>query len=263
VDAHVTATSWVYTNIADETMRRHTLLQLATALLAIQPAEGIAQPPLSQRPSITVSAFDFGTVASQINGDDRTRRRLEHIGVRDGTAFAEALGNGAADLIVEKLIESERFRVFERKQLDAVRREQQLDGDGEDAIARARYIVTGSISRLGLNDKDFGGIAGGLATRAILGGIAAVGANSSSTTVHLTARVVDTRTGEIIGSFTGEGVSNKRWGVTAFGLGPGGFGGARVRDKNFKETAIGEATTRAAAAIVDRVVALRATRLRP
>jgi curli biogenesis system outer membrane secretion channel CsgG len=210
-----------------------------------------------------VTAFEYGTVASQLNGDDQTRRRLERIGVRDGTAFAEALGTGAADLIVEKLVESERFRVFERKQLDAVRREQQLDADRSDAVARARYVVTGSVSRLGLNEKDVGGIAGGVATRMLFGRLAAIGAKQSSTTVHLTARVVDTRTGEIIGSFTGEGVSNKRWGVTLFGLGPGGFGGGRVQDTNFRETAIGEAAARAAAAIADRVVALRATRLGP
>lgn len=75
--------------------------------------------------------------------------------------------------------------------------------------------------------------------------------------------MVDTRTGEIIGSFTGEGISNKRWDVKLFGIGPGGFGGAKSVDSNFRETAIGEATTRAAAAIANRVVALRATRLRP
>jgi len=34
-------------------------------------------------------------------------------------------------------------------------------------------------------------------------------------------------------------------------------------DRNFRETAIGEATARAAAAIADQVVALRATTLRP
>jgi curli biogenesis system outer membrane secretion channel CsgG len=243
-------------------MRKHVLLRLSVALLTIPIAYGDAQPPLAERPSITVTAFEYGTVASQINGDDRTRRRLERIGVRDGAAFAVALGAGAADLIVEKLVESERFRVFERKQIDAVRREQQLEEDEGNGVARARYIVTGSVSRLGLNEKDVGGIVGGIASGALLGRLAAIGVRHSSTTIHLTARVVDTRTGEIIGSFTGEGVSNKRWDVKLLGVGPGGFGGAKAVDSNFRETAIGEAATRAAAAIADRVVALRATRLR-
>jgi curli biogenesis system outer membrane secretion channel CsgG len=244
-------------------MPKHILLGLSIALFTVLPARGEAQTPSSERPSVTVTAFEYGTVASQISGDQRTRARLERSGVRDANAFAEALGSGAADLIVEKLVESDRFRVFERKQLEAVRREQELDGNPGDDLARARYIVTGSVTRLGLNDKNVGGVAGSLAASALFGHIVAISAKHSSTTVQLTARVVDTRTGEIIGSFTGEGVSKKRWGVTAFGLGPGGFGGGKVGDANFKETAVGEATTRAAAAIVDRVVALRATRLSP
>jgi curli biogenesis system outer membrane secretion channel CsgG len=235
---------------------------LAAALFALSVTEASAQTPLSDRPAIAVTAFDYGAVASQLNGDDRTRRRMERVGVRDASAFAEALGIGAADLVVEKLVASERFRVFERKQLDAVRTEQQLAADESDAIARARYIVTGSVSRIGLNDKDLGGIVGGFAKGALLGGLAGVGAKHSSTTVHLTARVVDTRTGEIIGSFTGEGVSKKRWGVTVFGIGRGALGGGKVADANFRETAIGEATTRAAASLVEQVIALRATRLR-
>lgn len=245
-------------------MRRSILLAVAAMQMAIPITRGLAQAPLSERPTITVSVFDFGTLASQLSSDTRTSDRMHRMGVYDNTAFAEALGAGAADLIVEKLVESERFRVMERKQLEAVKREQGLEHDDADAIARARYIITGSVTRLGLNDKSVGGIAGGLAARAVgLRGLGVLGVNSSSTTIHLTARVVDTRTGEVIGSFTGEGVSKKRWDVTAFGLGGGGFGGARVRDANFKETAVGEAAARAAVTIVDKVVALRATRLRP
>jgi curli biogenesis system outer membrane secretion channel CsgG len=240
-------------------MHRLLVVFLAVAMSA---AAAPAQAPMSQRPALTVAAFEFGTVATQINSDPRTRRRMEHAGVHDGNAFAEALGTGVVDLVVEKLIESQRFRVFERRQLEAVRREQQLDGGADDMIARARYLVTGSISRLGLNDKEIGGLAAGLGSAALFGRMVGLGMKHSSTSLHLTVRVVDTRTGEIIGSFTGEGHSSKRWGVTAFGLVPGGAGGARILDANFRETAIGEAATRAAAAVVDSVVALRATRLR-
>lgn len=244
-------------------MRKHVIVGLLAAVITVSPLVGDAQVPLSERPAITVTPFEFGTIVSQLNSDIQARRRLERLGVRDGDAFAEALGTGAADLIVEKLVESERFRVFERRQLDAVRREQQLEDSDADEISRARYIITGSISRLGLNDRELGGIGGGFGRGVGFGGLGAIGVKHSSTTIHLTARVVDTRTGEIIGSFTGEGVSKKRWGVQAGGLGRGGFGGARVLDSSFRETAIGEAATRAAAAIADSVVALRATRLRP
>jgi curli biogenesis system outer membrane secretion channel CsgG len=240
---------------------RHVLY--VTAILLAGPAErASAQAPVSERPTITVTAFDYGSVATQVNDDPRTRRGLEHAGIRNAFQFAEALGSGAADLIVEKLVESERFRVFERKRLEEVRREQQLR-NGADSTEGARYVITGSISRFGFNDKEVGGLASGIASGLLLRRVILVNTRSSSTTIHLTARVVDTRTGEIIGSFTGEGTSKKRWGVMAGGLGGGGLGGVNVADKNFRETAAGEATTRAAAAVVEQVIALRATRLRP
>jgi len=244
-------------------MRKRALLLLPIALVTFPRAHGNAQGTVSERPSVTVSTFEFGTVASQLMGDERTRRGMERVGVRDGNAFVAALGTGVADLVVEQLVESARFRVYERRQLDAVRGEQRLGGGEKGDIPSARYIITGSITHLGLNDKEVGGIAAGIATRALFGGLGALSAKSSSTTLRLTARVVDTHTGEIVGSFTADGVSNKRWGLKAFGLGNGGFGGAQILDQNFRESAIGEAATRAAAAIVERVIALRATRLGP
>jgi len=248
-------------------MRRAALVSVTAVVFTISTSPVSAQAPIADRPSITVTSFDYGTVAAQISGDGRTRSRLGRMGVRDGAAFAEALGTGAADLVVEKLVESDRFRVFERNQLDAIRREQTFAGDNNAAMPPARYVVTGAVTRLGLNDHEVGGMGGGAATGMLLarwlGPFALLGVKESSTTVHLTARVVDTRTGEIIGSFTGEGASKKRWGVNVLGVGRGGFGGARAEDKNFRETAVGEATTQAAEAIAEQVVALRATRLTP
>ena len=91
-------------------MPRH-MLGIAAALFALPLAGAGAQAPLVDRPGITVTAFEYGTVASQINNDDRTRRRMERSGVRDAAVFAEALGLGAADLVVEKLVASDRKSV--------------------------------------------------------------------------------------------------------------------------------------------------------
>jgi curli biogenesis system outer membrane secretion channel CsgG len=243
-------------------MQRISLFGAVAVWFTFNGAGAECQPPASQRPSITVAVFEFGTVSPRIHGDHGRGSRRRDESDYQGSAFAEAIGTGAADLIVEKLVESERFRVFERKQLEAVTREQRLD-DEEDSLARARYIVTGSVSHLGTNDKNVGGLLTGFASGMLFRGLGAIRTNQSSTTVHLTARVVDTRTGEIIGSFTGEGESKKRWGVDVLGAGRGGLGATTVSDRNFRETAIGEATARAAAAIAEGVVALRATRLRP
>lgn len=241
-------------------MRAAILLLTCSTVTAATIASAQAQP-LSNRPAVTVQTFEYGTVVSQLSGDTHVRRRLEHHGLHDPTAFAAALGTGVADLVVEKLIESGRFRVFERRQLEAVRGEQSLEASDEDGLGRARYIISGSISRLGLNDRKAGGVAAFPGGGSWLGRIGGLGVKTSGTTMHLTVRVIDTRTGEIVGSFTGEGKSDRRWGVTGFGIVPGGAGGTQVADENFRETAIGEAASRAAIAVVEQIIALRATRM--
>ncbi|MBA3580236.1 MAG: hypothetical protein H0W42_09655, partial [Gemmatimonadaceae bacterium] len=210
-------------------------------------------------PSITIGAFEYGTVAAQIATDKATRRRLEKMGIRDGANFAEALGIGAADLIIEELMKTGSFRVLERRQLDAIRQEQSIQPDSITSasptrVARARYIISGSVTRLGFEEKHLGGIAGRLASAAVLYG---VGGKKNSTFVNLTARVIDAETGEIVASFTGEGKSSRGWGVTLFGMGGWGLGGGKVGTDNVRETAIGEATAEAAASIAERIGQLR------
>ena len=234
------------------------------AALVLAPAALFAQDVATaadHRPSITIGAFEYGTVAAQIATDRATRRRLEKMGIRDGANFAEALGIGAADLIIEELMKTGSFRVLERRQLDAIRQEQSIQPDSITSasptrVARARYIISGSVTRLGFEEKHLGGIAGRLASATVLYG---VGGKKNSTFVNLTARVIDAETGEIVASFTGEGKSSKGWGVTLFGMGGWGLGGGKMGTDNVRESAIGEATAEAAASIAERIGQLRAT----
>lgn len=226
--------------------------QAAALPAATQPAD---------RPTVTVADFDFGTVASQIANDKATRKRLEKMGIRDGAGFAAALGSGAADLIVEKLVATQAFRVQERKQLAAIEQEQRLRDGGDSTrpaprrVRSARYIVSGSVTRLGFEEKKLGGAAGTAASFALYG----LGAKKNRTEVHLTARLIDTETGDIVASFTGVGESSKGWGLTIFGMGNNGFGGLQGGSSNIRESAIGEATERAAASVVEKLVAARAS----
>lgn len=231
------------------------------AALILAPATLFAQDSTQPgaRPSITIGAFEYGTVAAQIASDKGTRKRLEKMGIRDGANLAEALGVGAADLIIEELMKGGAFRVLERRQLDAIRQEQSIQPDSITSasptrVARARYIISGSVTRLGFEEKHLGGLAGRLASTAFLYG---VGGKKSSTFVNLTARVIDAETGEIVASFTGEGKSSRGWGITMFGMGGWGLGGGKMGTDNVRETAIGEATAEAAAAIAERIGQLR------
>lgn len=238
----------------------------AAAPSAVPEVEAVVSAPVAaDRPTITVTDFDYGTVAAQIAGDKKTRKRLEKMGIKDGAGFAAAMGVGAADLIVEKLLATGAYRVLERKQLTAVEHEQRLADGAEPSgaaprrLTRARYIVSGSVTRLGFEEKNLGGAAGTAASFALYG----LGAKKNRTEVHLTARVIDTETGEIIASFTGEGESSKGWGLTVFGIGSGGFGGATAGSSNIRESAIGEATERAAESISERIVATRPATVSP
>lgn len=217
---------------------------------------GAAQQAVA-KPSVTVTDFEFGTVAAQIAGDKRTRKQLEKMGIRDTYGFAAQLGVGAADLIVEKLLGAGGFRVLERKQLAAIQQERALESDSMRAsagrVVRARYMVSGSVTRLGFEEKHLGGLLGRVGSPFLYG----LGAKKELTQVFLTARVIDTETGEIVASFTGEGASDKGWGVTFFGLGGWGIGGGSAGSSNVRETAIGEATERAAQNISELIVRAR------
>lgn len=255
-------------------LRRYLTAASAISLMIGASSTAFAQDVLV-RPTITVTDFEFGTVAAQIAGDKGTRKRLEKMGIRDHKGFAAMLGVGAADIIVEKLLASGAYRVLERKQLTAIVQEQRLSADSAASIAaavpgaaamvastapakvtRARYIVTGSVTRLGFEEKHLGGIAGRLAGATVLYGL---GAKKQTTEVHLTARVVDSETGEIVASFTGQGLSDRGWGLTMFGLGGWGLGGLKAGSEGIRETAIGEATAFAAQNIVERIGLARAT----
>lgn len=239
-----------------------TMLGLGSAL---QHAE--AQEP-ARRPVITVRDFDFGTVASQIAADKRTRKQLSRMGIKDSEAFVEALGVGAADLVVEKLLALGEFRIVERKQFASIQQERAMlqpgdsaatvDGSGAASSApfllRARYIISGSVTRLGFEDKEFGGAVGTFASRAFLLGL---NAKKQKTAVHLTARVIDAETGEIVASYTGEGQSSKGWGLSVGGFGSWGLGGGRSGVTNIRETSIGEATERAASNLAELIARAR------
>jgi curli biogenesis system outer membrane secretion channel CsgG len=255
-----------------EVMKHYRLVAVGALSLCVA-HDAKSQQAMSDRPTITIAAFEFGTVSTGrapvefggMGGMSRGGVRPSYPSRRydyGPESNYDAIGTGAADLVVAKLVESERFRVFERKALEAVTREQHLEGQG-DTLTRARYLVTGSVSQLGNKDRNIGGLATGVASSMLFRGLGALRTSNSSTTIRITARVVDTRTGEIIGSFTSEGESKKRWGVDAVGAGRGGLGAISTSEKNFRETAIGEATERAAAAVAERLIELRATALRP
>ena len=202
------------------------------------PAPAATSAMASGRPAVMVMGFESGTVVAQAHkkgglrglfGDGSEAERYE----------PSQLGIGIADMLVEKLLETGKFRVMERKPLEP--------GSG------AQFIVTGSVTRFGFEENNFGGIAANMATMGLLS------YKQHKTEVTLTARVINAATGEIVASMSGEGLSKKGGGLRIAGIGGHGFGGVDVNSSNFRATAIGEATERAVSNLAERIVQLKAS----
>lgn len=210
----------------------------AAAVLALA-GNGYAQG--AKRPAVAVMDFDFGTIHSHWWGN-------------------YDIGKGMADQVVDALLEDGTFRVIERKKLDTVLAEQDFArSDRADPSAAklakvgkvlgVKYIISGSITKFGGEEKNYGG---GLLGRGKLGGL---GLKKAKTEVTLTARMIDATTGEILASAKGEGVSKKGGGIKVGAGSFGGAGGFSMSSSDYKSSAIGEAQEQATKLLVAALVA--------
>lgn len=211
------------------------------------PAPASAQ---SSRPAVAVLDFDYGTIQRwwEDNWD---------------------IGKGISDLIVDELVNDGSFRVIERKKLDAILAEQNFsNSDRADPSAATvakvgkvlgvKYMIVGSITKFGTEKKDTkiggGGWGGGGF------GLGKVGTSKGKATVAVTARIIDTTTGEIMASSKGQGESSRSG--LMLGGGGGKWGGAGVGEidmgsSDYRETIIGEATEIAVKDVATKLVAAK------
>lgn len=206
---------------------------------ASAPASAPAAPS-SPKKRVAVMNFDYGTVRTyvyQIFGSDQD------------------VGKGVSDMLVQKLVQDGNYSVIERSALDKVLAEQNFsNSDRADSTTAAKIgkvlgvdaIIIGTITQFGRDDQhtNVGGGGYGLG-RFGLGG---VGASKAKAVVGITARLVDTSTGEILAAVTGTGESTRSSTSLLGGGGgwSGGGGGALdMGSSNFANTILGEATHKA------------------
>jgi curli biogenesis system outer membrane secretion channel CsgG len=232
------------------------------------PAERIRVAPLPrrERPFLSVLDFDYQTVIRQGNYDATSLTAVASaLRGADPNALVhednQNIGAGLASLVKAELFKGQSFRLVERQKLGAAMDEQDLAGSNRAApgaaavaqmrrVSAAQFILTGSITKFGGEDKTIGGIG---AVKIPLG----IGVRKKKTIVEITAQVIDASTGEVILSVVGRGVSTKGGGIVIGGAGPGvgGIGGGAASD--IKETAIGEAMQLAAQDLAARVTNMR------
>ncbi|MBM3810177.1 MAG: curli production assembly protein CsgG [Acidimicrobiia bacterium] len=205
---------------------------------------------------VAILDFDYGTVrtaSAAIFGTDRD------------------IGKGIADILIEKMVSGGAYSVIERSALDKILAEQNFaNSDRADASTAARIgrvlgvdaIIIGSITQFGQDDKSTnvgGGALGGLGGRFGVGG---VGRREAKAVVTLSARMVNTETGEVLTVANGRGES-KRSGTSLLGAGGSGsgvgLGGVDMGSQNFRQTLIGEAAHEACQAVGQQMQAKAAS----
>ena len=200
----------------------------------------VAGAQTSGKKRVAVLDFDYGTVQSYVYSIYGSNQDV---------------GKGITDMLVEKLVKDGHYSVIERKALDKILAEQNFSNSDRANPATAQKlgqilgvdaIIMGSITKFGRDDqsKSIGGA--GISRGGF--GIGGIKRNEAKAVCAISARMVDTTTGEILAAATGEGQS-KRSGTSLLGAGGGGGGaGAGAFDthaSNFGQTLLGEAVTQA------------------
>lgn len=214
---------------------------LAIVPFAAQPAAAQSAPATPKK-RVAVLNFDYGTVKTTVAAIFGTDQDV---------------GKGITDLLVQKLVQDGRYSVIERQALDKVMAEQNFsNSDRADPTSAAKIgkilgvdtIILGSITKFGRDDKKVGGVGGGHS--GWTGAIAGIGKKESKAEVAITARMVNTSTGEILAAVTGNGESSRSGLMLGGGGGTGYSGGGGAFDmssSNFSETILGEAVNKAVA----------------
>jgi curli biogenesis system outer membrane secretion channel CsgG len=205
------------------------VMSLITALVLVTPMSSWADTRALKR---RVAVFDF---------EDKSG--YSHHWWSGGT-----VGEGMADMLTTALVQTDRYRVLERQEIQNLIKEQNLGASGAVTAESAAQIgkllgvelaVFGSVSEFGHSKSNVGGT---LKKKGF-----GLGLKSQSATVAVDVRFVDTSTGEVVAAETVRKSESKR-GISVqtreFGF---------DNRRQFDESIIGKATRQAIDDIVDMV----------
>jgi curli biogenesis system outer membrane secretion channel CsgG len=200
---------------------------------AASSAPGQAPLPVPKRPTVAVMDFDYGAVANWWGSYD--------------------IGHGIATQLVYALLDAGSLRIIERSRLATVLGEQDFAATERASpeasklakvghVLGVRYVVAGSVTRFATSDRKFGGGVAGTVATGMLGPVGGLTFRKAKQEVSVTARVIDTTTGEVVLSAVGNGVAKKGNGVgfeSRYGNGEGVAASTQAED--FKAAGMGAA----------------------
>jgi curli biogenesis system outer membrane secretion channel CsgG len=213
------------------------LVRLCCVLLILAPV-----CTAQQKKRVAVMNFDYGTVRS---------------GVAAIFGTDQDVGKGISDLLVQRLVTDGKYSVIERTALDKILGEQNFsNSDRADSTTAAKIgrilgvdaIIIGTITQFGRDDQHTNVGAGGFGGYGSKLGLGGVSTHKAKAVVGVTARLINTSTGEIMAAVTGTGEST-RSGTALIGAGAGGGSGGGagldMGSSNFSQTILGEAVGKA------------------
>lgn len=210
-------------------LRKFGALLLTLSLMALSICQVPAHADAKRR--IAVMPFEYGSVTSVVGTYD--------------------VGKGVTELMINKLVNDGTYRVVDRQMLDAILKEQNLSvsdrADPNTAIKIGKILacdamVVGTVTHFGFETKSVNvGGAASLASSYIpyvggLGALSGLGSKKSKVRVAISARIIDTATGEILGVAEGQGMSSR---------GGASLGVIDVDSSDFASSIAGEATYQA------------------
>ena len=228
----------------------HKTFVIAVVALGIVSAPAPGQAPPAGKKRVAVINFDYATVQGAVSQIFNTN---------------EDVGKGIADLLVDRLVASGIYTVIERKAIDKIMAEQNFsNSDRADSTTAAKLgrllgaevIVMGSVTQFGRDDKSMGIAGTALSGFGSKYGFGNAGKKSAKAVVGITARLVNTDTGEVLASESAKGESH-RSGVNLLGGGGsdgnGGSGGGSMAASNFSQTIIGEAVSESVTQLAEKL----------
>ncbi len=132
------------------------------------------------------------------------KKRIAIINFEDRSGYGHNIGRGVADMLVTSLVESDKFIVIERAELDELLKEQGLGQTGlvtPQSAAKVgqllglQRIITGSITEFGSKQSKVGGGIGGFN----------LGVSTTTARVVVDLRIINVNTGEIVMAKSAEG----------------------------------------------------------
>ncbi len=184
-------------------------------LLLIMVAGALAQPPATG-PKKRIAVLEFGVEAA---------------------GASKNVGGGVTDMLIDALVNSGKYIVLERSELDEVIKEQNLGSSGRVAsetaaeagkLLGAQLLVKGVVTEFKENESG-GGIGG------VVGGKLGVGVGKVSSHIAYTIRLIDSETGQVLDSYRAEEKVSKKGLALGTKIGKTPVGGAFFKSASMEE----------------------------